>query len=152
MKKTMMILTLVFASSHAMAADMTNTLSFTTTNGSLSQFPGQSKICKIVAEQTLITSQGPKMAVSHQITKQTQWTHEIPNATILESLTNEASQISMQSTETRMMIGGSTQLYSATLANGTTISILQQNSFQTVRFNPSTAAKEIVALIDLNCK
>ena len=150
MKMTMMILGMMFAGIQANAA--TAPLTYTSTAGTLSGTPGQSQICRISETEVVLIAQGPAIRIPHSIIKQTQWTNEIPNATILESLMNQAAATAMQSTETRLFIGSSSQNYNMAMEDGSIVTILQQSSFQTIRFNPSTAAKEIVALIDLNCK
>ena len=149
--KMMMILGLVMLAQPALALDSSALLTYTSSNGPISPTFQQVYTCQMGQAGTTSETKGPQIQFPHETLKQIVWTAAIPNATVLESLMNEAVQHTLVSTEAHLLIGGSVQMYNVSV-NGKSITILQQNSFHNTRYNPSTAATEIEQLMDLNCK
>ena len=124
-------------------------ISYTSNNGTVLQF--QTFSCNISATTTSTELTGRIIDFPHVILKQNVWTKDVPNATVLESLVNEAAQHELIKGKFAGLVGGAEENYSIN-ANGAQTLIYQDSAGRIMQYNPSTAAKKLEAFVNANCK
>jgi hypothetical protein len=129
------------------AMAMTITVEKSTSNGTVAPAYQLNTNC-IIGNIVESTTTGPSIQFPHTSLVQVQYTHDVPNQAVMESLVGDAARAPVQSNPGP--IGGPTVSYVAHIDAGQAI-LLVRSGQTVIRQNHSAAALKLQKLIDQNC-